>query len=105
MLQAQKTFIYEITLYEPYKNVSQWSDRERNIQERHLTYLDSLTKKGDLEIAGIVDPSLENQTGLIILSVDTYEQAQQIVVEDPSIKEGMMSARLRPIHIYFRRKE
>lgn len=105
MLQAQKTFIYEIVLYEPFKNKSLWTDRERDIQVRHLTYLDSLTKKGVLEIAGIVDPYLENQTGLIILSVDTYEQAQHIVVEDPSVKEGMMSARLRPIHIYFRKEE
>ncbi|MCF6270800.1 MAG: YciI family protein [Melioribacteraceae bacterium] len=105
MAQKQKTFIYEITLFEQFRNSINWSEKEKNIQQEHIVYLDSLTKNGKIEIAGIVDQSLENQTGIIILSVDNYEQAKEIVLNDPSIKKGMMSARLKPINIYFRKEQ
>ena len=101
--QAQQTFLYEINLLDPFRHRSTWSDREHQIQNEHIAYLDSLTKGGQLEIAGIIDQGLENHTGLIILTTDSYEAARQIVAEDPSVKKGMMSARLRPVHIYFRK--
>lgn len=105
MAQAQKTFMYEITLFEQFRNPINWSEKEKNIQKEHISYLDSLTRNGKIAIAGIVDQSLENQTGLIILSVDNYEQAEEILLNDPSIKKGMMSARLKPINIYFRKEQ
>jgi len=105
MLQAQKTFMYEITLFEQFRSPINWSEKEKTIQQEHIAYLDSLTKNAKIEIAGIVDQHLENQTGIIILSVDNYEQAEEIVLNDPSIKEGMMYARLRPINIYFRKEQ
>ncbi len=104
MAQKQKTFVYEITLYEQYKNSSSWGEKEKKIQQEHISYLDSLTTIGKIEIAGIIDQKLENQTGIIILNVDSYEQAKEIVLNDPSIKQGIMSARLRPINIYFKRE-
>ena len=104
MSQAQKTFMYEITLFEQFKNPANWSEKEKNIQQQHVIYLDSLTKNGRIEIAGIADLSLENQTGIIILSVENYEQAEEVVLNDPSVKEGMMHARIKPINIYFRKE-
>ena len=101
---GQASFLYEITLLEQYQHRSLWSEREQNIQAQHIAYLDSLSQAGQLEMAGIVDLGLEGQQGLIILKVRNYEEARQIVRSDPSIKEGMMSARIRPITIYFRRK-
>jgi uncharacterized protein YciI len=79
--------------------------KRKNIQQEHLAYLDNLTKIGRIEIAGIVDQSLENQTGIIILTVDNYEQAEEVLLNDPSIKKGMMYARLKPITIYFRKEK
>ena len=101
---AQATFLYEITLFDQFKHRTMWSEREQQIQKAHLAYLDSLTQAGRLEIAGIVDQGLEEQTGLIILTTSSYEEAQRIVQEDPSVKAGMMSARLRPIQVYFRKE-
>jgi len=102
MAQVQKTFIYEITLYEQYKNSANWSEKEKAIQQEHISYLDSLTKVGKLQIAGIIDQGLDSHMGFIILTVNTYEQAYEIAMNDPSIRKGMMSVRLRPINIYFK---
>ena len=103
--QAQQTFLYEINLYDQYKHKSMWTERERNIQKEHIAYLDSLTQNGHLELAGIVDQGLENHSGLIILRATDYNQALQIATKDPSVKNGMMSVRLRPFHIYFKKRE
>jgi len=102
--QVQQTFLYEITLLDPFKHPSMWSDRAVDIQKKHLEYLESLTQNGMLSLAGIVDQGLEDQMGLILLTTDSYEKAKSIALNDPSVKEGMMSVRLRPIHIYFKEK-
>ena len=100
--QPQKTFIYEITLLEQFKHPSQWGDREKNIQREHLSYLDSLTKSGALQMAGIMDQGLEEHTGFIILTTTNYQEAHNITQADPSVREGMMTAKLRPVNIYFK---
>ena len=100
--QVQQTFLYEITLFDQFKHKSMWTEREHHIQKEHIAYLDSLTKNGISQLAGIIDQDLENHTGIIILKTDSYDMAKEIAANDPSVKKGMMSVRLRPIHIYFK---
>ena len=102
--QVQKTFLYEISLYESFRHSSSWSEKEHQIQKEHINYLDSLTKENKLQIAGIVEQGLEGHTGLILLTTNSYEEAQEIALNDPSVKKGMMSARIRPVTIYFRKE-
>ena len=104
-LQAQHTFIYELRLFERFRHRSQWSQKEHAIQQEHVAYLDSLTKAGKLQLAGIIDQGLENHTGFVILTTDSYEEALEISQHDPSIKQGMMTAHLLSINIYFRKEQ
>ncbi|MDW3193762.1 MAG: YciI family protein [Cytophagales bacterium] len=105
LAQKQSTFVYELTLFESYKHRSMWTDREHNIQQEHVAYLDSLEREGKLLIAGIIDQNLENHSGFVMLQTEDYQEAFELVQQDPSIKEGMMSAKLRPINIYFKYEE
>lgn len=104
LAQVQKTFIYEIKLYEQYKSAANWGENERKIQQEHIAYLDSLTQSGVLQLAGIKAPSLEAHQGFIILNTDNFEEAYTIAQNDPSIKKGMMRVSLYPLHIYFKGK-
>ena len=105
LAQKQSTFIYELTLYAPYQHRAMWTDREHEIQKQHVDYLDSLEEAGSLLLAGIMDQNLENHTGFVMLQTVDYQEAFELVQQDPSIKEGMMSAKLRPINIYFKYEE
>lgn len=100
-MAQESTYLYEIRLYEKYRHKSFWTEREEAIQKRHVNYLESLTNAGKIQFAGIVNESLEEQTGFILLSVSSYEEAFQIASADPSVKEGMMSLTIQPINIYF----
>lgn len=105
LAQKQSTFIYELTLFDQYKHKSMWSEREHDIQQAHVSYLDSLEKSGKLLIAGITDQNLEDHKGFVILNMDNYDNAFEHMQNDPSIKEGMMKGKLRPMNIYFKKQE
>ncbi len=102
MAQKQSTFIYELTLFEPYQHRSQWSEKEHQIQQSHVAYLDSLTKAGKVQLAGIMEQGLEGHRGFVLLNTSGYEEARKILNEDPSVKNGMMKASLRSVNIYFK---
>ena len=99
--QVQKTYLYELTLYEQFRHRSMWGEREHHIQKEHIAYLETLTETNELEIAGIIGQGFEDHIGIIILTTENYEEAKSIALNDPAVKKGMMSARLRPISIYF----
>ncbi len=103
--QPEQTFIYKLQLFERFQSKSSWTDREHAIQQQHISYLDSLTKVGQLEIAGIGDQGLMEQTGLVILKVDSFEKVQEIISHDPSVHKGMMFANIRPMTIYFKKED
>jgi len=104
-MAQEKTFIYEITLYEQYRHQAMWTEKEHDIQKQHIEYLKKLTESGELQMAGIADQGLTNHTGFIILTTENYEKAKQIAFDDPSVKKGMMHVNLRPINIYFKKED
>lgn len=99
--QKKETFLYELRLFEKFRKKSQWTDMEHSVQKAHVEYLDSLTKTGKIFIAGIKQQGLNDQAGLVILNVDTYEEALGIVQNDPSIKMGMMTSSIEKFNIFF----
>lgn len=56
-------------------------------------------------MAGIIEQGLENHEGFILLNTTSFEEAYEIAQNDPSIKKGMMSVRLRPVNIYFKEEK
>lgn len=105
MAQNNSSYLYELKLRTQFAHQNNWTEKEKFIQNQHIQYLDSLTKKGVLEMGGIIDQGLENHLGVVILNVHSFEEARKIALNDPSVKEGMMTAHIRPLQIYFRRKK
>lgn len=101
--QNNSHYLYELKLRTQFAHQSSWSEREELIQKQHIQYLDLLTKQGILELGGIIDQGLENHLGVVILNVQSFEEAKKIALTDPSVKKGMMTAHIRPLQIYFRR--
>ncbi|MFI0430853.1 YciI family protein [Mariniflexile sp. HMF6888] len=100
-MKAQETFLYRLELLEKFKTKNQWKDKEHNIQKEHVAYLDSLTNEKKIIVAGITEQGLKNHEGLVILRVESYEEALTIVKNDPSVKHGMMTADIEKFNVYF----
>lgn len=102
--QNKIQFIYEIKLFEQFQHKSRWTDKEHQIQKEHLAYLDSLTKAGTIEMAGIQSQGLSEHKGIILLNVKDYEEAKAIAMNDPSVKDGMMTVSIFSFTTYFKKQ-
>ena len=102
--QNKIQFVYEIKLIEQFQHKSRWTDKEQQIQKAHLVYLDSLTKAGTIEMAGIQSQGLSEHKGIVLLNVKDYEEAKDIALNDPSVKEGMMTVSIYSFTTYFKKQ-
>ena len=62
------------------------------VRSAHLAYLDELDGRGLILAAGRQDPPVG---AVIILKVDTVEEAQALIADDPYVKAGL--AEYKPI--------
>jgi uncharacterized protein len=76
-------------------NRTQSPDEAEKIQAAHLQHLESLYKRGVLLIAGPMGDDGDLR-GIVVLKVDSLENAQAIVNEDPAVKTGRSRVELHP---------
>ena len=80
-------------------NVNNWTESEQKIIDRHFVKLQELLIEGKLIIAGKTLGIDEKTFGIVIIEVDSEEEALSIMRNDPSVAEGIMKAELFPYTI------
>lgn len=99
MVKEKMQFIYKLKLIPKLLDENNWTDYENEIVGRHFEILQNLLKEGRLILAGRtlnMDPS---GFGLVILEVESEEEARNIMENDPAVKEKIMSAELYPYRV------
>lgn len=99
MSEANQQYIYLLRLISRLLNEDDWTANEIAIVERHFAWLKQLEKAGKLILAGRTLNSDASRFGIVILNVDTDDQARQLMENDPAVKEGIMTAELYPYKI------
>lgn len=92
-------FLYQLKLIPTLLDESNWTDQENNIVQQHFNVLTGWQQQGKLILAGrtlIMDSS---GFGIVILEVDSEEEATSLMKSDPAIKEGIMTATLFPYRV------
>jgi uncharacterized protein YciI len=84
--------------------LSNWTEKEEKIVERHFAKLQELLKEGKLILAGKTSGLDEKTFGIVILEVETEDEALNIMRNDPSVAEGIMEAELFPYDVALIRK-
>ena len=76
-------------------NRSQDSTEAMKIQIAHLNNIQKMANEGKLAIAG---PFLDNTElrGIFILNVESIEEAEKLVSEDPAVKAGRLTYEIHP---------
>lgn len=90
-------FIYFLKLIPRLIDDNNWTDVENDIVDRHFSRLQELVKEGKVILAGRTlnkDPE-----GIVILEVDSEEEAIELMENDPAVREGVMTARLLPYRV------
>lgn len=72
------------------------TEDEIKAMQNHFAYLQDLTKKGIVQLAG---PCEDESFGVIILKAENDEEAKRIIENDSSIKANVMSYEIHPLRI------
>jgi uncharacterized protein YciI len=99
MANDKKQFIYVLKLIPSLLNEDNWTEREEKIVDKHFAKLQVLLAEGKLVLAGKTLGIDEKTFGIVILEVESEEEALTIMENDPAVAEGIMKAELFPYKI------
>ncbi|WP_217593822.1 YciI family protein [Cohnella sp. GbtcB17] len=82
------------TAFSPH--MSDMTEDQRNIMQRHIAYVKDLQKQGIVLVFGpVLDP--QSPYGLAIIEVERTEQVEQLIAQDPAVIAGLMTAEYYPM--------
>lgn len=98
-------FAYKLTLVDPElaRNPKAWTPEQSAIVGTHFNYLKKLTEEGTVIMAGR-SPDPEIGFGIVVLEAANREAAQEIMKNDPAVKNGIMAAEFHDFQIALMRK-
>ncbi len=65
----------------------------------HRKYHQNLLEKGKILLGGAF---IRTDEGLNILKVDSFEEAKEVAVNDPAVKEKIMNVEIQPLYLVFK---
>ncbi|WP_391208495.1 YciI family protein [Psychrobacillus sp. L4] len=95
-------FLYQLKLVPSLLDQANWTEKENLVVQHHFEVLQNLQEEGKLLLAGrtlTMDPM-----GIVILEVDTEEEAIELMHNDPAVKDGIMEAQLFPCRVALYKK-
>lgn len=92
-------FLYQLKLIPSLLQEENWTEKENAIVQHHFEVLQNLQKEGTLLLAGRTLNMDSKGFGLVILEVNSEEEAIELMVNDPAVKEGIMEATLFPYRV------
>ncbi|MEH7444988.1 YciI family protein [Bacillus sp. JJ1122] len=72
------------------------TEEESGIMEIHFHYLNALLSDEKLILAG---PCLDGAFGIVVFRAETMDAAREIMVNDPAVLHGLMSAEIHPYRV------
>lgn len=72
---------------------------EEEIVSRHADYLAGLAEKQVIIFIGRALTTDASAFGIIVMQTDTIQEAQEIMENDPAVREGVMTSTLLPFKV------
>ena len=89
-----RQFIYVLKLVPSLLIEENWTSHEEKLVDNHFKRLQYLLNTSKLILAGKTDGMDEDTFGIVLLEVETREEAEQIMLSDPAVVGGVMTAKL-----------
>lgn len=98
-MAGQKHFIYVLKVTRLGQLTEGPTEREEAIVAEHFAYLQDLTQRGIALLVGRTQTADIETFGLVLLQIPSEEDARQVMANDPTVKHGVMTAKLYPFRI------
>ena len=90
-------FLYRIQPVRHDKLASGSTEFESRIVSEHFDYLKQLTRDGVVILAGRTQNTDNSSFGIVLFNAGTVEEAREIMLSDPAVKNKVFRAELFPI--------
>ncbi|KGR77376.1 YciI family protein [Ureibacillus manganicus] len=97
-------YLYQLKLKPHYLINENWTEKEEGIISRHFQQLKKFTEEGKVILAGRTLNEDESGFGIVIFEAESETEANEFMVSDPAIREGMMEGTLFPYRVALMRK-
>lgn len=98
-------FLYRIQPSRPEMLSSGPTPEEERIIGEHFQYLQDLTRRGTVVLAGRTLNTDPTSFGIVIFEAVDETEARQIMEGDPAVREGVMHATLFPYRVALMRRD
>jgi uncharacterized protein YciI len=92
-------FLYRIRPTRPDMLATGPTEREQRIVQAHFAHLQSLTAAGVVLVAGRTTTEDAQAFGLVVFQAESQAAAEQLMNDDPAVRDGVMSAELFPFRV------
>ncbi len=92
--QTKKQFVIVLRLQPKYQDDKNWTEADNQTVQRHFAKLQQLQKDGKLILAGRT--LVKESMGVVVLEVETENEARKVMEDDDAVKAGIMSAEVLP---------
>ena len=99
-----RQFLIVLRLTPTYHDLKNWTDKENRIVGEHFKKLQDLQKAGKLILAGRTTVEESRTMGLIVFEAASEEEARAVMVTDPAVSNGIMTAELFPYAVALSRQ-
>ena len=97
---GKKQFAYVLRLIPRLRDAKNWTEADNAAVGRHFRRLQQLHSEGKVVLAGKTqDDADESQFGVVILEVNSEDEARKIMEDDDAVRAGVMTARLFPFRV------
>lgn len=83
-------YVYKLILVERLFEEKNWTEKDEKITSDHFKYLLNLQKENKIILAGKTEGLTSDTYGLVIFSAETDVEAENIMKNDPAVKNNIM---------------
>jgi uncharacterized protein YciI len=92
-------FLYRIQPVRPEMLTSGSTETESRLVDEHFSYLKNLVENGTVMMAGRTQNKDYSSFGLVIFKANSDEEAREIMLNDPAVKNRVFRGELFPYRI------
>lgn len=92
-------FLYQLRLIPRLLQEENWTKHDNEIVNEHFLLLTELERENKVILAGRTLNTDETSFGVVILEVDSEDEAVKIMNSDPAVKNRIMTATLFPFRV------
>ncbi len=98
-MAEQKQFVYVLKVTRLGQLTGGPTAQETAVVAEHFAYLQDLTQRGIAILVGRTQTADAETFGLVVFQAPSEEEARQLMANDPTVKNGVMTAKLYPFRI------